>query len=313
MIDIIIPVYNSHKTIVETLSSVAIQKLKDKVKVYIIDDCSEKDYEKELMPFKDILDIKYTKLNKNMGPGYARQYGIEISDSEYIIFLDSDDQLYNYYSLDLLYNYINENELDVVMGYYYIEENNNRFLSTESHIYGCLHGKVYRRKYLVDNNIKFNNSRYSEDNSFNSTAVLTTNKTMIIDNIVYVYRNNKDSLTKSNNLVKIHCSYLHNMLWLINNLEKRKVEKEIIITVLVNSYAYIYKEVKANNKIRFNKLYIYCSKFEEKFKEYEKDITEDFIFECLDYQLNCGNLMRKTIIKDFNKFRKKFKKNQVII
>ena len=155
MIDIIIPVYNSQKSIVKTLASVAIQSIKDKAKIYIIDDCSDDNYDKELSIFKDLLDITYLRLDKNMGPGVARQFGIDNSNGEYIVFLDSDDQLYNYFSLEILYKEINNNKLDVVLGYYYIEENNSRHVSNKSYMFGSLHGKIYRRKHLIDNKIRF--------------------------------------------------------------------------------------------------------------------------------------------------------------
>ena len=91
MIDIIIPAYNSSDSIIGTLASIAIQRIKDKAKIYIIDDCSSDDYSKVLSLFEDKLDITYIRLDKNMGPGYARQVGIDSSNSEYIVFIDSDE------------------------------------------------------------------------------------------------------------------------------------------------------------------------------------------------------------------------------
>ncbi len=310
MIDIIIPTYNSQKTIIETLASIAIQRIKDKIKIYIIDDCSDTDYEKEISLFKNELDITYIRNEKNMGPGASRQIGIDNSNSEYIVFIDSDDQFYNCYSLELLFNHINDNKLDIVMGYFYIESVDKTFLATESYINGCLHGKIYRREHIIANNIRFNNSRYSEDNSFNSLATNTSNKVELINKIVYVYKNNQNSLTKDKTKkLKMECSYLHNMLWLVNNLEKRNVELYKIVDILTNSYAYIYRVMKINKNKNYNKLYVYCYGYEKKFKEYEKYISEDFIYECLNFQVNCDKLLRKKILDDFKKFRAKFKKN----
>ena len=68
MIDIIIPAYNAHKTISKTLSSIALQQNVKDLNVYIIDDLSDKDYEKEYDLFKDVLNIKIYRLEKNMGP-----------------------------------------------------------------------------------------------------------------------------------------------------------------------------------------------------------------------------------------------------
>ena len=84
MIDVIIPTYNSQRTIVETLSSLSIQRIKDKLKIYIVDDCSDDNYDKEISLFKDRLDITYIRNSRNMGPGYSRQVGIDNSNSDYI-------------------------------------------------------------------------------------------------------------------------------------------------------------------------------------------------------------------------------------
>ena len=81
MIDIIIPAYNAHDTLYKTLSSIALQTIKDKVNVYIINDYSKKSYKKEIDTFKDIFNLKEIKTKKRLGPGGARQYGIENSDS----------------------------------------------------------------------------------------------------------------------------------------------------------------------------------------------------------------------------------------
>ena len=48
-------------------------------------------------------EIYYLKLDKNVGPGQARQKGLEISNSEYILFIDSDDLFYDSDSIKNLY------------------------------------------------------------------------------------------------------------------------------------------------------------------------------------------------------------------
>ena len=45
MIDIIIPAYNSHKTIKQTLLSICMQNVSPLIDVYIIDDCSKKPFD----------------------------------------------------------------------------------------------------------------------------------------------------------------------------------------------------------------------------------------------------------------------------
>ena len=61
MIDVIIPAYNAHETICETLSSIVLQSIKDQLNVYIVNDCSKKDYSKEIKRFSKVLNIKEIK------------------------------------------------------------------------------------------------------------------------------------------------------------------------------------------------------------------------------------------------------------
>ena len=77
MIDIIIPLYNS-KTIWYTLASIAYQTDTD-VTVTVVDDCSSKeyDYSKMIEFYQQFLNLQYIRLEKNSGPGVARQKGIE--------------------------------------------------------------------------------------------------------------------------------------------------------------------------------------------------------------------------------------------
>lgn len=68
MLDIIIPAYNSHSTIEKTLFSISIQKNIKDINVYIVNDCSIKDYKKEITYFKKFMNITELKLDKNCGP-----------------------------------------------------------------------------------------------------------------------------------------------------------------------------------------------------------------------------------------------------
>lgn len=314
MIDIIIPAYNAHETIIETLSSIAIQTYRDKVKVYIVDDCSDKDYKKEISIFKNKLDIKYLKTDKNRGPGYARQYALDNSNGEYIVFMDADDELYNSYAIEILYNKINDENLDVVMGYFYVERENleEHVLPTMQLICGCLHGKIYRRKHLIDNNIRFNNSRYSEDNSFNGIAINSTEKVIVTEDILYVYRNTENSLTRDpKKLLKKYTSYLHNILWLILNLKKRNLPSESLAYILTSCYTYVYSEVKYFKDVDFSKLYRDCSRFEEIYSEYDKYIPDDITRQCLNGHINHNQVLSDYVLEDFKNFRNKFERKQV--
>lgn len=305
MIDVIIPVYNSHDKICDTLSSLAMQSVKDKVIVTLVDDCSYKDYYEEIDIFKDEFKINYLKLDSNRGPGFAREYGVKNSNNEYIVFLDSDDQFMDCFSLEILYNEINENNFDIVIGNELVEDEGININN-----YGSLHSKIYRRKHIEDNNIHFNYSKYSEDNSFNQIAMNTTDKVLKIDNILYIYRKNNNSITSdSNKKEKILMSYIFNMIWTVSELEKRNINEDDISYIILFTFVYTYKQIKEDiSNTNYSKLYKYCYRLEDIYEKYSNYYSDDIIFDLLSKELLCDEIYTDKILDDFNSFRLKFKR-----
>lgn len=86
-VSIIIPVYQSASTIVETLESVFNQIFKD-IEVIVVNDGSTDDLDEKIEPFDE--KIIYLKQN-NLGAAAARNNGIKHSSGEILAFLDADD------------------------------------------------------------------------------------------------------------------------------------------------------------------------------------------------------------------------------
>lgn len=195
MIDIIIPFYNSEKTINTTLESIIEQKDTPDINVYIIDDHSDEDYSYLVDKYRERLLINYLRLDKNYGPGVARQRGLECSSAEYIIFLDSDDRFYDDKSINTLYKAISKSNSDVVRSVIY-EETNEGYREYVNDNIG-LHGKIYRREFLRKNNIRFNETRSNEDTAFNLQIKLCGAYYYNIPYVTYVWCNNPASITRS--------------------------------------------------------------------------------------------------------------------
>ena len=53
-----------------------------------------------------------------------------------------------------------------------------------------MHGKMYKRKFLIDNDIKFNNSYANEDNGFNNLLLLHNPKISYLNEETYIWKNN---------------------------------------------------------------------------------------------------------------------------
>ena len=254
MIDIIIPVYNARKTLELTLMSIRLQTIINKINIYLIDDNSSEDYKDILNKYKD-MNIIYIKLDKNNGPAVARQKGIEMSSSKYIMFIDADDLLYDADSIKKLFNKIEE-DYDYVVGIT-IDEKQNTQIMNESD----LHGKIYKREFLLKNNIKFNNTRVHEDNYFNNLVLLCEPKQKEILENIYIYVDNKDSITNINKEKEFENLeiYISNIKEIIEEATKRNIEKDLIIKYLIMKLKYI-------NRI-YNKL---SEKQQEIFKNWLK-------------------------------------------
>jgi len=87
-IDVIIPTYNRRHTLGRAIDSVLIQSLKP-VEIIIVDDGST-DGTQELISI-NYPDITYIK-SENKGVSAARNLGIKHGQSDWLAFLDSDDE-----------------------------------------------------------------------------------------------------------------------------------------------------------------------------------------------------------------------------
>lgn len=246
MIDVIIPAYNAHETIDRTLFSIAYQDIVDNINVYIVNDCSNNDYSDLVNFFSNFMKISEIKLEKNGGPGVARQKGIDHSKGKYIIFIDADDNFSDSFAIRRLFECIDNNDYDVVISDF-VEELNNQFIEHNNDPV-WVHGKIYRRKFLDDNNIAFNATRSNEDNGFNQLITFMNGKIFYLNSKTYIWRNNLKSITRRNNReysVTGLEGYSYNMLWAmkkaIENNGNLTAISELAYLVSVSAYYYYLK------------------------------------------------------------------------
>lgn len=111
-ISILVPCYNSRKTLPATLKSIQQSKYRN-LDVMIVDDGHQNTVEDIVDSFKDSRFRYFYKQNE--GLGLTRNFGIRNALGEFIFFLDSDDLIYPD-SLSELLAYALEHQLDVVSG-----------------------------------------------------------------------------------------------------------------------------------------------------------------------------------------------------
>ena len=258
MIDVIIPCYNAHKTLERTLCSVAAQTIKEMVNVYIIDDCSEKNYNEICDKFSKLLHIKELRLDKNQGPGGAREYGTINSNGKYIMYLDSDDFLYDCYVLWDLYKKIEKEKLDIVTSNIYDSKLNVDVGVTEHD----LHGKLFRRSLIDKYNIHFMNTLCNDDTIFFYMCYLCTNKIDNLNILTYVYQINDKSITlRKNYWVKNLEMFADNGCILIDFINKNKINKNKSSNLITNMFMIMYHEYNCYNNDKNRKKLINKIKF----------------------------------------------------
>ena len=202
-ISVIIPVYNVEKYIRQCLESVIDQTLKD-IEIIIVND-GTRDNSMEIVE-EYISDERIKIINKeNGGLSSARNAGMKEAKGKYICFIDSDDFIENI-MLEELYNKIEKTNSDVADSDVFLYDNktheikerkNKEYQKIEKGLFLWgrynveVWNKIYRKKFLLDNNIFFEEGIIHEDDLFSMKVLLLTNKIEHIDKSFYYYRINR--------------------------------------------------------------------------------------------------------------------------
>ena len=235
-VDIIIPIYNSKSTLERALNSILKLNNKDEIKVYIIDDGSKEKYDEIINKFKNNLNITYHKFKVNEGPGYARNYGISISNSKFISFLDSDDYYSSEYSIIELVDEINKTGADEVRSTFK-RIGSDYELDFRYDSFG-VHGKLYRRSFIENNNIKFSETRSFEDTYFNNLIYLNDGIISDIEDLTYYWHEGSASLSVLESEENKLIDYVSNMYNLLKDNIEKDTEKLACLFVDCLFYAY---------------------------------------------------------------------------
>lgn len=202
-VNIIIPIKDTDPEFFEQcLYSLATQTKKSFM-VTVVDDASTSEnaikYQKiiDKMPFEVLLHTNFM----NKGPGYSRQIAMDLAPqaAEYFTFLDSDDMFYPR-TVEIMLHEAKVNDADMIITDVLAEGPHKSLVGavpTEV-IAAWSTGKLYRRKYLEDNDIRFlDHIMYAEDSYFGLVAHNFTKKIFHVPEIFYYWRYNPNSVTRS--------------------------------------------------------------------------------------------------------------------
>jgi glycosyltransferase involved in cell wall biosynthesis len=287
-LDVIIPAYKAQGTIERTLASIVMQSALDRITITIVNDADGIGYEKFVEQFKDFADIKEIVLEKNGGPGVARQAGIDATTAPYFTCIDADDTFAGAFACEVLLKAVETNpEYHTIVGSFAEEHENLAFVVHNNDLV-WMFGKLYTRAFCEKYKIRFNETRANEDNGFNTAIRLVsseTEKIMFLPDIVYYWHWKENSITRINNAQYSYdqsfCGYTDNMIYAVQLAKQSKPMNPYIeqwaIQVMAQLYNYYYQTVKRDPRFT-EQNYGYCKKYyKEIFKEmYETHPREYF-------------------------------------
>ena len=307
MISIIVPVYNAEKYLCECIDSILFQTHKN-FELILVDDGSP-DNSGEICDEYATRDERIKVIHKeNGGVSSARNLGIEVSNGEYITFIDSDDFVDEKY-LELMHNRILETNSDMCFCHFdrfdetsFVEYKEKipdkmdvnfsdpdfvefacRFFKLKNNVFGSSCRVLYKRSCIE--NVRFNPKiKISEDLVFVLNAMFNSNAFSSISNVFYHYRTNFNSAGKSykKNFLTSQLELQRELVLLFNKFEKKKALK------LSKSYFCLLCYYIFSNELKFKKS-------NSSYKENIKNIKQSKLYEYFKFT----NLLSLKKIKFF--------------
>lgn len=271
-ISVIIPCYNVGQYVEETLKSVLNQSFKN-YEIICLNDGSTDGTLEILNKYQSLYPYIQVFTGENHGVAYQRNNGVQRARGKYIYYLDGDD-LIKENCLETLYQYAEADSLDILYfeaeSFYEskeIEEAFPQFLTLyhrHKEYDGVYDGKnlyiemenkgdikmsvclqFVRRQFLIDNNIKFGEERYFEDNLYTVRTMIKAARARCVRDNLYLRRVRGNSIMTGGKRKIRFESYLEVVSGLMQILEDEKQNsalQEAIYKRIRGTYINIFKD-----------------------------------------------------------------------
>lgn len=264
----IVPIYNVENYIEKCIDSLINQTFRD-IEIILVDDESPDNCPKICERYAKVDNRIKVIHKKNGGLSDARNAGLKIATGDYVIFVDSDD----YIDINTCKNFAfyAKKNYDILIGEAVVENaklnlshiKSDNIMTGEEYLLNAYRaGKapmavwlnVYRRKFLLNNNLKFKYGILHEDEEFTPRTFLNA-KRVFCTNIIfyhYIIRDNsittkEDKRKNANDLYKTCCE----LEIIYGNIQKKELRN-----YLLDSLA-----VKYLNMFQVGKLYQYGEEY----------------------------------------------------
>lgn len=294
-ISIIIPSYNRNELLIESINKIIngfeIINYADYEIICVVSGGNEK---LVLPNYGDRLKMFYF-LNQKQDPGIARNFGVSISQSEWIWFVDDDDELV-FKNIEKVLEIVNNSKFDLIahsLKLRYNSDNKFNLLKNVATFRDKQEVFNFILKKEIADKIKFSNGLH-EDIRYVVEVLLNDIKIKILNDKIYNKITREDSITKKLNIDRID-GYVKAITEIVDieNEELNTIKNEIV-TQCLGTMLYLINSVEETNKESF---VIYLqNKFDEKLRNF---ITKRYNKKSSNFRYAVSLFLNKTDNKQF--------------
>lgn len=283
-VTIIIPVYNTKAYLTKCFESIICQTQSD-LEIICIDNGSTDGSFELLKEYQKIYQNIYVDKILDGKQGHLRNIGIDLAKGKYIGFIDSDDFIKKD-MFEKMYKKAVSKNADICIcntNYYYSDnkiqsnhfpeywfDDHSKNIYKRKYLFRNMTpwNKLYKKSFIKENRLVFNNRLYHEDIQFVFKAYCNAKKIVMINDSLYYYRRSRKGSVNSDKSKAIFMIFPV-INYLEDDLIRNKLIKEIFIEFKIYKYLSLLKEVSIKYKyLYFKKVYTDLKKI-DKINKYE--------------------------------------------
>lgn len=313
IVSIIVPVFNVEKHIRKSINSILNQTVYcEDIEVIMVDDCSTDnsgviidEYASKYENFRAI------HLDENSGAaGKPRNVGLNIASSDFVMFLDSDDCFVEN-AIEILLNKIRQDdELDIVLGGYvnvydkkqeiilpFKGNEDKYFVNTLNEfdlakINPAISSKIFRKDFLIKNNIKFPEGIPGQDLVFFLNSFFNSSKILSLNNFIVYKRILRSKGSDKSISFNLNYNYIIGLIkaytLTLNIFKENNVNMNLAKLILINHLRFLTNQL-LKNQLTKDELSRICNS-----EEFHNFINNNFFNVAVEFRLIFDNMKKDT-------------------
>ena len=205
MISVIVPCYKGERYIASCLENLLGQNYQMKLEIIVVIDGNVD----ESASIANRYPVKVIVLEKNQGLSAARNIGLEASTGDYVHFMDVDDKINGDFYANMSVALFDTNADIACSGMFNDSKPYKCQIFRKMKVYsrerdkmsitwvvkwGYVWRYIFKRQFLIDNNLKFEVGRLIEDRYFSFSALYLAHTVVTVPGAIYTYRNTEGSI-----------------------------------------------------------------------------------------------------------------------